>query len=277
MTTSTTWQLSREAAERYEQVLVRTMLGPQDEFLLERAAVRRGDAVLDVGSGTGAATRAAARAAGREGQIVGVDLNAAMLEVAASLPTPDGVHIDWREPRAEQLPFAQSEFDVVLCTQTLQFVTDRAAAASEMHCVLRPGGTLALTVWAPLTENVYFATLIDAVETHLGEQGAAGLRAVFALSDEGELTSLLERTVWRGAAAETRQLDLPLPQLADLVPRHLSATPVHAAFAAAPAQRRSAIATQVAQRLHGSPASASAALPFRVRTVVARKTAHGRH
>jgi protein-L-isoaspartate O-methyltransferase len=60
MSTSTQWQLARGAAERYQQIIVSSFIGPFAVALVEWAAPKAGDAVLDVGCGTGAAARCAA-------------------------------------------------------------------------------------------------------------------------------------------------------------------------------------------------------------------------
>jgi SAM-dependent methyltransferase len=234
---STTWQLARDAAERYQGILTPTILGPFADALVQAAAVRRDDAVLDVGCGTGAAAIAAARTAAR---VVGADVNAGMLDVARSLA--GRAPIEWVEARAERLPFGDASFDLVLCAQTLQFVADRELALLEMHRVLRPGGRLAVSVWAALADNPYFETLIDACARHLGEPAAAGLRAVFSLADARELEALMVRTGWRDIVCDSAGRALALPPLAEFVPRHLSATPLAAAFAgAAPATQRALV------------------------------------
>jgi ubiquinone/menaquinone biosynthesis C-methylase UbiE len=85
MATSTQWQLARAAAERYEQILVPAILGPVARMLVEWANLRHGETVLDVGCGTSAAARYAAEQVGPTGRVVGVDINAGMIEVARSL------------------------------------------------------------------------------------------------------------------------------------------------------------------------------------------------
>lgn len=139
-TTSPRWQLTRDAAERYEQILVPTLLGPAARALVEFAALKEGKAALDVGCGTGAAARCAAEKVGPAGRVVGVDVNAGMIDVARSLPPVPGATLEWQVKTAYELPFGEAEFTVVLCAQTLQFLEDRPRALAGMFRVLRPGG-----------------------------------------------------------------------------------------------------------------------------------------
>ncbi|MCB1036883.1 MAG: methyltransferase domain-containing protein, partial [Acidobacteria bacterium] len=122
METSKQWQLARDAALRYEEILVPAILGPAAVALVEWAALGHGTAVLDLGCGTGAAARAAAGKVGESGRVVGADVNAGMLEVARSLPAVAGAEIEWLESGAHRLPLADGELDGVLFAQTLQFL-----------------------------------------------------------------------------------------------------------------------------------------------------------
>ena len=122
---------------------------PWAEVLLDAVGVTAGDRVLDVASGTGVVARAAARRAGPQGRVVGTDVSEPMLSLAAALPLPDdSAPVEYLEARADNLPFPDESFDVVLCQQGLQFFPERLDAAREMHRVLRPGGTLGAAVWA---------------------------------------------------------------------------------------------------------------------------------
>ena len=101
--------------------------------LVEVAALRPGERVLDVACGTGVVARLAAQQVGTAGQVTGVDLNAGMLAVARALSPPPGATITWVEGSAVAIDLADVQFDVVLCQQGLQFFPDQPAALWEMH------------------------------------------------------------------------------------------------------------------------------------------------
>jgi SAM-dependent methyltransferase len=271
MATSTRWQLARDAALRYEQILVPAILGPAAASLVEFAAPRSGTAVLDVGCGTGAAARRAAERVGRSGRVAGVDVNPGMIEVARSLSPVEGAAIEWLEGSAGELPFAEAAFDLVLCAQTLQFLDDRRRALEEMHRVLSPGGRLALSLWCELPASPYFEALVEAITRHVGPDTAVGLRAAFGLSDIDLVRALVEEAGFRDVEAEIGELDLPLPPLEDFAPRHISATPMAEGFRNAPAEAQQAVIRDMAERLASYRTPDGLLVPFRTHLVQARK------
>lgn len=90
MNTPNQWQLSGNAAERYERVLVPAIFAPWAADLVALAKLRPGERVLDVACGSGVVARLAAERVGPQGHITGLDLNESMLEVARSQPIPAG-------------------------------------------------------------------------------------------------------------------------------------------------------------------------------------------
>lgn len=250
--TSTEWQLARDAAERYQAIIVPAILGPAAQALVDHAGLEPGTTVLDVGCGTGAAARLAAERVGPRGRVVGADLNAAMLAVAREQPST-GAPIEWIEGSALSLDLPSRTFATVLCAQTLQFIPDRAAALSEMHRVLAPGGHLALSVWAPIERSRYFDALTRAIDDQLGSSVAAALRAAFSLSSRDQVLDLLSAAGFVDPEAVERELPLHLGPLSEFIPRQLSATPMAAAFAAAAPETRLALVQQVETQLEGHP------------------------
>jgi SAM-dependent methyltransferase len=113
-------------------------------LLVKFAGVRDGDAVLDVGSGTGALTTAVAAVAPAS-RIIGIDPAAPYIAFAQARH-PGGL-IRFEVGDAQQLRFLDGSFDRTLSLLVLNFVPDPAEALDEMIRVAGPGGTVAAAVW----------------------------------------------------------------------------------------------------------------------------------
>jgi len=123
------------------------LAGVQGEMLAV-AAVRPGEAVLDVACGTGVGSIAAANAVGPAGRVLGVDLAEAMVQAARQRARDLGLgQARFERMEAEQLALPDAGFDVALCALGLMYVPDPEAALRELHRVLRPGGRAVLVVW----------------------------------------------------------------------------------------------------------------------------------
>ena len=119
---------------------------------LDRLGLRAGDRVLDLGCGFG---RHAFEVARRGGRVVALDAGAdevrsvvgilAAMVAAGELPD-EGGHAGAVQGDAWHLPFAEGTFDRVICAEVLEHLPDDVAALAEIARVLRPGGTLAVTV-----------------------------------------------------------------------------------------------------------------------------------
>ena len=191
------WQLAAEAAENYERYQVPATFGVLADELIEAAELRPGDRLLDVACGTGVVARRAAQRLGGHGRIVGLDINAAMLDVARSTAAAEGLTIEWREGSALELPFEDGAFDVVCCQQALQFFPDRAAALREMHRVLVADGRVALSVFRSIEHRPEVAAIAESLERHAGPGAGATRRAVSALGDADELDRLVSGVGFR--------------------------------------------------------------------------------
>ena len=109
MRESETGQVTRSAAEVYEEFFVPALFEQWADRMVDAAAIESGHRVLDVACGTGVLALAAANRAG-PGAVVGLDVNVGMLAVARR----KAPGIDWRQGRAEALPFDDESFDRVV-------------------------------------------------------------------------------------------------------------------------------------------------------------------
>ncbi len=235
-----TWQLEGNGPEAYARHLVPAIFEPWARLLVERAALRAGQRVLDVACGTGVVARLATVPVGRAGSVVGVDINPAMIAVARSLPAIDGAPIEWRDGDATALGFADASFDTVFCQAGLQYFTDRARAVREMARLLAPGGHLIVLVWRSLDRSPGFAALAAALERHVGGDAAAVMRAPFAFGDASDGLRALHAQAGLAEVSirfEARMVRFPSPRA--FVQRQVSASPLagHVVQASTPARQ----------------------------------------
>lgn len=111
--------------------------------LVEVAAPKPREQVLDVGCGTGFMTRLLARRVGSRGGVVGIDLSARMLDLARGQPR---ANITYLTMAAEHLVFREKSFDLITYGQSLPYLADPAASLNDAVRLLRPGGRLALSL-----------------------------------------------------------------------------------------------------------------------------------
>jgi ubiquinone/menaquinone biosynthesis C-methylase UbiE len=126
--------------------VVGTTLQIVGEHLCEALDLRSGQKVLDVAAGNGNASLAAAR---RWGEVTATDYVPALLERARERATADHLDIAFREADAENLPFDDESFDVVMSTFGVMFTPDQERAAAELARVCRRGGRIGLANWTP--------------------------------------------------------------------------------------------------------------------------------
>lgn len=177
-------QVSLSAAEIYDRDFVPALFGQFAPMLVEAARISAGERVLDIGCGTGIAALAAA---GRGAEVTGVDVNAGMLAVARR-KAPD---MTWIEAPAEELPFADGTFDVVLCQFALMFFADRTCALREMQRVTRPGGRIAIATWEAVERSPGYDRLIPLLAEVAGTEAARALSAPFVLGDPAAIDAEL--------------------------------------------------------------------------------------
>ena len=129
-----------------DYAMIGTTLTITGEMLCEAVDLRAGQRVLDVAAGNGNATLAAAR---RWAEVTSTDYVAALLERGRARAAADRLPVTFQEADAEQLPFADGAFDVVLSVFGVMFTPNQEQAAQELLRVCRPGGKIGLASWTP--------------------------------------------------------------------------------------------------------------------------------
>ena len=263
------FQISGTAAELYERYSVPYMMGPWAPELVELAALRRGERVLDLACGTGLLARLAAPEVGPTGQVTGLDFNSGMLAVARTLPSPSGASITWAEGSAMAMDLPDASFDVILCQQGLQFFPDKPKALREMHRVLAPGGRIRLSVWK--SAGPYNIAVGEALEKHVGTETATKYRASRVVPDAEELHRLLLETGFRAVEVRPCSMIIRLPSIEKFVLEHLSSSPVAGSVAALKEEGRAILAKQVKSALQPFAEGDGVAVPDETNIAMAHR------
>ncbi|WP_432110000.1 class I SAM-dependent methyltransferase [Streptomyces sp. AA1529] len=163
-----------------------------NQSLLDAAAVRESDTVLDIGCGVGRTTRLAARRAAR-GRALGLDISGPMLDRARASAVREGVeNVAFVQGDAQVHPLDDGAFDAVISRYGMTFFTDPAAAFANLHRALRPDGRLAFICAAEAEANEWLAALASLHDIlPLGGFGKAGSPGMFSLTDPGRIRDLV--------------------------------------------------------------------------------------
>ena len=219
------WQVGGNAAELYQRYVVPAITSLWAADLIDRAAPRPGERVLDVACGTGVVARLAAERMG-SGRVIGLDINAAMLAVARSLNPGAGPSIEWYEGSALAMPFPDASFDLCLCQLGLQFFPDRPAAMREMFRVLELGGRVALSVFSALERTPVSNALADALDRQLRPGASSIKRSEHSLADADELCQLAVEQGFRDVSVRAVTQTLRFASPREYVRLQMTATPM---------------------------------------------------
>lgn len=258
-------------AANYERYLVPRMFGPSAERFLEAVSPKRGDSVLDVACGTGIVARTATAHVGPDGRVVGLDMLPDMLEQAQSTPPTERV-VEWQQASADNMPFEDGEFDVVLCQHGLQFFPDKPASLAEMRRVMSPGGRLGIMVLDDIGRTPAVRALADALSRHIGPAPAGFVQMVGALGNQSELHGLIEGAGFSDVSVEPVSYEFRFPSAQEFLRHYIQSTPLAAnpAVAQADEDTRAAVEREFTAALE--PYADADGLRFPVENLLATAT-----
>jgi ubiquinone/menaquinone biosynthesis C-methylase UbiE len=122
------------------------IVAPVSEHMVREAGIGPGQRVLDVAAGTGSSAIPAAQTGA---EVIASDLTPELFEAGRRRAAEGGVELEWVEADAENLPFGDAEFDVVMSAIGAMFAPNHEAVARELLRVCKPGGTVAMANWTP--------------------------------------------------------------------------------------------------------------------------------
>jgi ubiquinone/menaquinone biosynthesis C-methylase UbiE len=178
------WDENADFVDERTEKLTREMLEP--------AALRAGDRVLELACGPGGLGIAAAQLVG-DGEVVLSDISPQMIGIAKSRAEARGLsNVITMELDLERIDQPDESYDSVLCREGLMLVPDPGRAASEIRRVLRPGGRAVVAVWGPRDDNPWLGAMLDAVGAQLGATiPPPGMPGPFSLDGIDKLLAVL--------------------------------------------------------------------------------------
>lgn len=164
--------------------------------VLERAELREGLRVLDVGCGCGAVTIEAARAVGIAGRVVGLDVSRPML-ARGRARTKELPNVELVEHDATTFA-PDAPFDFVLSRFGVMFFGDPTAAFANIRSATKQGGGLSFVCWQSLAKNPWAGVPLSAVLSVVPPPPTPPPNAPgpFSLADPGRTRDVLTRAGW---------------------------------------------------------------------------------
>ena len=196
-------QTTTAPSEIYERYMVPAIFDRWSEALLSVVDLQPGERVLDLACGTGVVARMAAPMVQPGGEVFGVDFNGAQIATARTIDSS----IDWREGDAGALPYADQEFDLVVCQQGFQFFPDRVQAVKEIHRVLKPGGRVGITVWSSIGASPGYLAIANALGKTVGASAAGLLDELFAFPSSDEVGRCFADGGFPDATVDSLEID----------------------------------------------------------------------
>ena len=176
--------------EFYDRHLVPVIFEPYAVDLTARFRVLNSRAALELACGTGAVTHHLVAALAKDGRLTATDLNPPMLDLARKR-IGDDPRVTWKVADATALPFADREFDALLCQFGWMFFPDKLAGAREARRVLKPGGTLIFNVWDGFENNTFGRLTHATLARLLPENPPLFYLTPFGWHDPKEIRSVL--------------------------------------------------------------------------------------
>ena len=229
------------------------MLKPVADLVIDRAKLKPGERVIDVGCGSGATAIAFAREVAPSGHVLGVDISGPMLERARQ-SAPKDLPIDFVLADATVYPFEPASFDVLASRFGVMFFADPALSFANMRKALRPSGRLAFACWREPRENPFFMAPLQAAYKHVPKLPQQGPEdpGPFAFASEARVRRILDEAGFTDVQME------PCPLLLDAaigrgldgaVQGALEIGPVSRALEGQPEELRKAAAASIREAL----------------------------
>jgi SAM-dependent methyltransferase len=217
-------QFTGNVPERYDRYLVPLLFEPYAADLVARLPQRDDLRVLELAAGTGVVTRRCLEALPERSTLVATDLNEAMVAHARDAVTRPG--IEWSTADAQQLPFEDESFDVVLCQFGFMFLPDKVQGFREARRVLKDGGVLLANVWHSREENTVAHIVQQLLDERFPDDPPRFLDTPYGYGDHDRLRADLQAAGWESFELEEVRTTGQSPSAEDAALGYLTGTPL---------------------------------------------------
>ncbi len=194
--------------------------------LSRRVAALDPRAVLELAAGTGIVTRRLKDSLAADARLVASDLSHPMLEVAKTKFQSDEA-VELKAIDATNIEYDDGTFDVVTCQFGVMFFPEKDRSYSEVHRVLRPGGSYVFNVWDSWDANPFARIANDAVATFFPDDPPGFYRVPFSYHDPDEIRKSLERAGFGSVSITHLPLRSRIPSVARFAHGLVFGNPLH--------------------------------------------------
>jgi ubiquinone/menaquinone biosynthesis C-methylase UbiE len=222
------WQLKGNAPKIYDQYIAPAVSAPWYPLFIESGLPYMQGAIADIGCGTGSFLLhlLEQKKIPNKMELVGVDLNAAMLAIAEEKNSTSKNNISWLKADALKLPFDDGYFHLVYCQQGVQYFKDKAGALREIYRVINSEGALIATVWSSIEDCVGYQCLSDAVLRVAGDNAKSSLSAPFSYPNPDVFKELAKSAGFKSVSVQTIDNFVCFPSIKEFVWHRIYGSPL---------------------------------------------------
>jgi ubiquinone/menaquinone biosynthesis C-methylase UbiE len=187
------WETSSQYWNKH-QALIELMYAPLSSALIEEANIGPGQAVLDVGGGSGEPSLTISPIVAELGSVTYTDPAVGMVNAARGEAERRGLrNIAFHQCGAEQLPFGDNSFDVAVGRMSAMFFPDTVAGLRETLRVVKPEGSISFLVWADKEVNPFFSVVTEILDRFVqAEPEEPDAPTAFRFAAPGKLAKLMQ-------------------------------------------------------------------------------------
>jgi len=256
------------------QVEQDVLLAPVSKALVDRAAAKTGDNVIDVGCGCGSTSRAFAEQVGLGGFVLGIDISAPMLARAREL-APKNAPVDFVLADATLYPFDPASFDLLVSRFGVMFFAEPVVSFANLRRALRASGRVAFACWREPRENPWMMAPLQGVYRHVPRMPTPAPEdpGPFAFASEERVRRILGEAGYKAIELEPVALSFDIANGRGIdvaVQSALQIGPASRALDGHPPEARAAAANSVRELLTPYVRGETVALPGSIWIVTAR-------